>query len=502
MPASAVSLEEPRWRTSQRHWQIRLQTSTERFTNAQLRPGSVYSAMRTVAPTLVLAAVWLWAIRWRVDPDIHRLLSLSITLRHLLLACGVICVWNLWLALSFYDRISPAKDMLAECSRLAAAACACSCLLLVGNLTPHRLLQGLLLSGLTCAGLLLVASTLLLGFLLGAILSRRVFRTRAVLIVGSGRGASRLRLQLAHRYSPFQIFGCVDNEYVGTDPHSDRYLGGLGNLESILRSSPIESVFIGLPIKSKYDDIQRVIRICEAVGVESQYTQDMFQVSHARVAVHSQSKHHYTVWSTTRADPKKVLKRLLDIVGSTLLLLAVSPIMLAAAVAVRFSSPGPVLFVQERFGHHRKRFPMLKFRSMVVDAEAKQASLEAQNEAQGPVFKLSADPRITRVGAFLRRTSIDELPQLFNVLRGEMSLVGPRPLPLRDVARFEELWLLRRFSVPPGLTCIWQVNGRSNTSFDDWIRQDLTYIDQWSLALDLKILLMTVPAVLRGSGAR
>ena len=144
---------------------------------------------------------------------------------------------------------------------------------------------------------------------------------------------------------------------------------------------------------------------------------------------------------------------------------------------------------------------MFKFRSMVVNAEKQQANLEKQNEAEGPVFKMKSDPRVTEVGAFLRRTSIDELPQLFNVLRGEMSLVGPRPLPLRDVSRFEESWLLRRFSVRPGLTCLWQVNGRSNTSFEYWIKQDLLYIDGWSLALDFKILIQTVPAVLRGSGA-
>ncbi len=178
-----------------------------------------------------------------------------------------------------------------------------------------------------------------------------------------------------------------------------------------------------------------------------------------------------------------------------------SPVMLAAALAVRFTSAGPVFFVQQRYGRHRQRFRMFKFRSMVVDAEKRQTALEGKNEAQGPVFKLKSDPRVTKVGAFLRKTSIDELPQLFNVLTGQMSLVGPRPLPLRDVSRFEEAWLLRRFSVRPGLTCLWQVNGRSNTSFDDWIRQDLTYIDQWSISLDLKILFMTIPAVLRGSGA-
>ncbi len=502
MPISTVNLEEPGWRLHQRFWKYRLQTSVERFTGAQLRSSSLYTNLRALAPLFVLAVVWLLVSGWRTDPDFDRLLSLSITVRHLLLACGIIGVWNLWLALSFYDRVSAGKDLLDECSRLVSASFACSSLLLIGNLTRHRLLQGISLAVLTTFGMLLASSTLLLCFLLCAVLSRRLLRVRATLIVGSGRRAGLLRAQLAQRYSPFQVYGCVDNEYVGTDLHHDLYLGKLDELETILKTHPIESVLIGLPIKSKYDEIQQVIRICESVGVASQYMQDLFETTHARVEVHSQSRHHFTTWSTSRADPKKALKRALDIVGASVVLLVASPLMIAAALAVRFSSPGPVFFIQERYGHHRKRFPMFKFRSMVVDAEAKQHLLETRNEAQGPVFKLSSDPRVTRVGNLLRRTSIDELPQLFNVLRGEMSLVGPRPLPLRDVSRFEELWLLRRFSVQPGLTCIWQVNGRSNTSFEDWIRQDLSYIDQWSLALDLKILLKTVPAVLRGSGAR
>jgi lipopolysaccharide/colanic/teichoic acid biosynthesis glycosyltransferase len=138
---------------------------------------------------------------------------------------------------------------------------------------------------------------------------------------------------------------------------------------------------------------------------------------------------------------------------------------------------------------------------MVLDAEAAQAALEHMNQNSGPVFKIFKDPRITKVGAILRRTSIDELPQLFNVLKGEMSLVGPRPLNLRDVGRFEEAWLMRRFSVKPGLTCLWQISGRSNVSFDQWITLDLQYIDHWSLQMDLKILALTVPAVLRGTGA-
>jgi lipopolysaccharide/colanic/teichoic acid biosynthesis glycosyltransferase len=185
--------------------------------------------------------------------------------------------------------------------------------------------------------------------------------------------------------------------------------------------------------------------------------------------------------------------------AGTLILL--SPVLLVAAVAIKLSSPGPVIFTQERYGLNRRRFRMYKLRTMVADAEALQAGLEDQNEASGPVFKIRADPRITPVGRILRRTSLDEVPQLLNVLRGEMSLVGPRPLPARDVDRFTEAALMRRFSIRPGVTCLWQICGRSDLTFDDWIRLDLKYIDEWSFGLDLQILVQTVPAVLRGTGA-
>jgi exopolysaccharide biosynthesis polyprenyl glycosylphosphotransferase len=201
-------------------------------------------------------------------------------------------------------------------------------------------------------------------------------------------------------------------------------------------------------------------------------------------------------------DHRLTIKRALDVCGAAAVIVVLSPVMLAAAAAVKLTSHGPALFTQERFGLNRRRFQMLKFRTMVADAEQLQNDLEERNEANGPVFKIAADPRITRVGRFLRRTSIDELPQLFNVLRGDMAIVGPRPLPVRDVQRFTRASDMRRFSVRPGLTCLWQVSGRSNLTFEEWISLDLRYIDGWSLALDFLILLRTVPAVIRGTGAQ
>jgi len=175
--------------------------------------------------------------------------------------------------------------------------------------------------------------------------------------------------------------------------------------------------------------------------------------------------------------------------------------MILAAIAIKFTTKGPLFFKQERFGLNKRKFKMYKFRTMVAEAEELQPFFEEKNELVGPVFKIKDDPRVTSVGKFLRIASIDELPQLFNVLLGNMSLVGPRPLPLRDVARFSEAALMRRFSVKPGITCLWQIGGRSNVEFDRWVELDLKYIDEWSLGLDLKILVKTLPAVLKCDGA-
>jgi lipopolysaccharide/colanic/teichoic acid biosynthesis glycosyltransferase len=177
------------------------------------------------------------------------------------------------------------------------------------------------------------------------------------------------------------------------------------------------------------------------------------------------------------------------------------PVFVLAALAIKLDSPGPVFYVQKRVGLNKRVFSMLKFRSMYVDADERLAEIEHLNEAEGPIFKIAEDPRVTRVGRIIRRTSIDELPQLFNVVLGHMNLIGPRPMSLRDVDRFSRGIQRRRFSVRPGLACLREVSGRSDLSFEEWLRLDLEYIDQWSLWLDLKILLRIVPAVLKGDGA-
>jgi lipopolysaccharide/colanic/teichoic acid biosynthesis glycosyltransferase len=191
----------------------------------------------------------------------------------------------------------------------------------------------------------------------------------------------------------------------------------------------------------------------------------------------------------------------LDVSLSLLVTLLLSPLFLLATQIVKFTSPGPGFFVQERVGRNKPRFHLYKFRTMVADAAERQREIEHLNEASGAVFKIRNDPRLTPVGKFLRKTSVDELPQLFNVLKGDMSLVGPRPLPVRDYQGFDQDRHRHRFSVRPGITCLWQVNGRSSIPFEEWMELDMEYIDHWSLRLDFKILAKTIPAVLKGAGA-
>ena len=182
-------------------------------------------------------------------------------------------------------------------------------------------------------------------------------------------------------------------------------------------------------------------------------------------------------------------------------MLLLSPLFLLATLIVKLTSPGSSFFVQERVGLNKRRFRLYKFRTMVADAAERQREIEHLNEASGAVFKIRNDPRVTPAGRFLRKMSIDELPQIFNVLKGDMSLVGPRPLPLRDYQGFDQDWQRRRFSVRPGITCLWQITGRSSIPFEKWMELDMEYIDHWSLGLDFKILAKTIPAVLKGAGA-
>jgi exopolysaccharide biosynthesis polyprenyl glycosylphosphotransferase len=276
----------------------------------------------------------------------------------------------------------------------------------------------------------------------------------------------------------------------------------LAKLESVLRDESVDEVLVSLPPHKYGSLVEKIVNRCEEEGVIVRIRAEMFELHTARTyADELEGLPVLTYRSGPQDDWRLVTKRLIDFVGSTVLLLMLAPLFAVVALLIKLNSPGPVLFAQERIGLNKRRFQMLKFRTMVNGAETQQAALEQVNEAEGPVFKIKNDPRVTPMGKFLRRFSIDELPQLINVLKGDMSLVGPRPLPVRDVERIDVASHKRRFSIKPGLTCLWQVNGRSNIGFEEWVRMDLQYIDQWSLGLDVLILLKTIPAVLRGPGA-
>lgn len=249
--------------------------------------------------------------------------------------------------------------------------------------------------------------------------------------------------------------------------------------------------------------IEEAVQACETEGVEAWIAADFFQTAIARPTFDTLAGRLMLVFhSTPQASWALLFKDTLDRLGAAVLLVLSLPLWLIAIVGIRLSSPGPVFFRQERAGRYGKPFMMWKFRTMRANAEALRDRLEERNEMDGPVFKISNDPRVFRFGAWLRRLSIDELPQLINVLRGEMSLVGPRPLPVYEIERIEKHAQRRRLSVKPGLTCLWQISGRNGIkNFEEWVALDLAYIDNWSLWLDLRILLRTLPAVIRGTGA-
>jgi len=269
-----------------------------------------------------------------------------------------------------------------------------------------------------------------------------------------------------------------------------------------LRRNVVDEVAVYLPFGSFYRHSSEVALLCEQHGITMRFNSDIFGSKNTRWRAEEFDGDQYVATYTLHSELwPYTIKRLLDITVAACALLVFAPILLVAAIGIKLSSPGPVFFLQERLGISKRRFKIYKFRTMVPNAEKLMAALEKDNEATGPVFKMKNDPRITRFGRALRKSSIDELPQLFNVLKGDMSLVGPRPLPVRDYEGFNEDWQRRRFSVKPGITCLWQVNGRSGISFDQWMLLDLQYMDEWSLWLDLKILAKTVPAVIRGEGA-
>ena len=281
-------------------------------------------------------------------------------------------------------------------------------------------------------------------------------------------------------------------------------LVGVFNQEEVrdaLESGGIDELIL-VAERASLDEFTQIFLNCEELGVTARVILNFLPHSIARMELHQFEGFPLLSFSTTPTNEALLLiRRILDVALAAFLLVVTLPVSLITALLIKLTSPGPAVFKQERCGLNGRLFLMYKFRSMVGNAEQMRFELDALNEMDGPVFKSSRDPRITLIGKIIRRFSIDEVPQLYNVLRGDMSLVGPRPPLPQEVARYER-WQRRRLSMKPGITCLWQISGRNGVSFDDWMKLDLTYIDNWSLLLDLKILLKTVPVVLLGRGAK
>jgi exopolysaccharide biosynthesis polyprenyl glycosylphosphotransferase len=312
-----------------------------------------------------------------------------------------------------------------------------------------------------------------------------------------------IRTLLARPDLGYRAIGYLDeatgenNSGLGRIPH----LGGWRDLEAILKAEvDLHTVFVALP-GELHRPIMELVRLCQVYGVQARVVPDLFELSLSRVESNNMGglpTLSLREVRMSRAD--QIAKRALDlalVVGAAPFALVVGAVI---AVAIRLDSPGPILYVQERVGQDGKRFPMVKFRSMILEADELKESLLTMNEASGPIFKIKDDPRLTRVGRLIRRLSLDELPQLYNILVGQMSWVGPRPPLPEEVAQYLP-WHLQRLEVKGGLTGLWQVSGRSDLTFDEQCLLDIYYIENWSLALDLRILLQTIPYTLFSRGA-
>ena len=433
-------------------------------------------------------------------------LSDRIKVANAILGFLLLMTWHAALATQNLYVSHRLQSLRAELNEIARAIVICSVALLVAA----QLGKWPTINITTVAGFGVLSLLFVMTVRLGLRLNLRRLRehghnVKSLLLIGGGPRGRRFAAQVHRRQDlGYKLLGYVDSDFAfaNQDINGAQWLGGLEDLSRLIATEVVDEVAIALPIKSQYTQIEAAVALLEEQGITTHLLSDLFPQKLARlqptdfdglpiVSLHSVPPFS---WRTEA-------KRLLDVVGATVLLVLFAPLFALIAIAIKIDSAGPVFFVQDRVGFNKRRFRMIKFRTMGANAEAELRDLEHLNEKAGPIFKMRNDPRVTRVGRLLRKTSSDELPQLINVLLGAMSLVGPRPLSVRDASRMEEAWQKRRFSVKPGLTCLWQVSGRSNLSFDQWMELDLEYIDHWSLGLDASILLRTIPAIVMARGA-
>jgi exopolysaccharide biosynthesis polyprenyl glycosylphosphotransferase len=321
-------------------------------------------------------------------------------------------------------------------------------------------------------------------------------------VVIAGTNARALAIARRLRNEPalgYHLLGFVDNKWVGDGMSSQQpelIVSSIAGFNAYLSDHVVDELILCLPLSTHYHNASLLAENCRAQGIIVRQMADLFDITKPDSGII-----FFDIYDNQQHAIDLLIKRTVDIVVSVTALLFFLPLLAIVALLIKLDSSGPILFVQERLGLNKRRFKLYKFRTMVQGAEQMIDALADKNEMAGPAFKITHDPRMTNLGKWLRKYSIDELPQLLNVLKGDMSLVGPRPLPMRDYKGFTQDWYRRRFSVRPGITCLWQVGGRNRLTFDRWMELDMEYIDNWNLTVDFAILLRTIPAVLKSTGA-
>jgi exopolysaccharide biosynthesis polyprenyl glycosylphosphotransferase len=404
-------------------------------------------------------------------------------------------------------RLRPTGTLLKQCSLVIAATSAGFAIFaayeFVLRSTDSAVFQTRLLVALTWGTTIVTVSfgRLLVALSVGAAHRRGVGMTN-LLVVGSGRlGKLMMQHVAASPHLGYHVVGFVqDMDGPPTDFGRFKVLGTMTELDSIIRGHRVAEVIIALP-SHQHHQILQTVRLCERAGADFKLVPDLYELSLSRIDVDAiEGVPLIGLRRSLTTSWQRAIKRSIDIVVSGAILLVGAPLWLLIALAIKLDSPGPVLFRQERLGYRGDPFWFLKFRSMHAEADHMVALRRGQNGDRGVIFKDRKDPRRTRVGRFIRRTSLDEIPNFVNVLRGEMSLVGPRPPLPSEFANYED-WEKARLEVTPGITGLWQVRGRSDIDFDEMVLMDLYYIENWSLRLDIQILLQTIPAVLLSRGA-
>jgi len=446
-------------------------------------------------------------VQWNESIGLEQFLSLRVKLSNCLTFASILLTWHIIFSLcGLYEskRLSARRveivDGLKASSLSSALLAVIAEFFRIRMITPRFLVIFWLISS-----FLLLTSRLMLRPLLAG-LRRRGHNLRHMLVLGTNSRAIEFvrRIQKKPELG-YRLLGFVDDDWQRMDEFKQTgfpLVSDNAGLAEFLRRNVVDEVAMFLPLRSFYENSFEAAALCEQHGLIMRINGDIFGLKGSRSNLDVFDGDHYVATYTGKRDWwPLVVKRILDVILSSILLVLLAPLLAIVALLIKLSSKGPVFFRQERMALNKRKFLIFKFRTMVPYAEMMLAGLEEKNEVSGPVFKIRRDPRITPIGKVLRRTSIDELPQLFNVLIGDMSLVGPRPLPVRDYEGFSEDWHRRRFSVRPGITCLWQVSGRSSLPFEQWMKLDMQYLDEWSLWLDIKILARTVSAVLKGSGA-